>query len=109
MSILVGLGVGLYVGLVISPLEVINSSPNILRDDYKTDYVLMVSEAYVVESNPDLAVKRLERLGGSDVIISVKNAVDFGITIGLPEEDIQLMIQLGRDLENWIPAWKSVV
>ena len=63
IAILVGLAIGLAYGWLVSPVRYIDTSPNTLRIDYKTDYVLMVSETYQSEKDLDQAVRRLGLLG----------------------------------------------
>ena len=40
-AILVGAGLGLLYGWVINPVDYVDTTPDTLRIDYKTDYVLM--------------------------------------------------------------------
>jgi hypothetical protein len=63
IAILVGIALGLLWGWVIKPVEYINTSPDTLRIDYKTDYVLMVAEAFQADADLGLAVRRLALLG----------------------------------------------
>ena len=65
LSILVGVGLGLLYGWVISPVEYVDTSPDSLRADYRADYVLMVAEVYQSEQDTQQAVRRLALLGGS--------------------------------------------
>lgn len=63
LSIGLGIALGLLYGWVISPVEYIDTSPDSLRIDYRTDYILMVAEIYQSEQDPALAARRLARLG----------------------------------------------
>lgn len=107
LSVIFGAMIGLYYGLEISPIELVDTSPSTLRIDYKADYVLMVAEAYVVESDPLLAVRRLEHLGGDDLSKTIQDALEFGWQVGFSEADLQLIENLGKDLSNWIPELNS--
>jgi hypothetical protein len=62
IAILVGVALGLGYGWIVSPVHYVDTSPDTLRVDYRTDYVLMVAEAYKNEIDPGLAVRRLALL-----------------------------------------------
>jgi hypothetical protein len=55
----VGIAAGLLYGWVVSPVKYVDTSPETLRQDYKTDYVLMVAEAFQTERDTSLALQRL--------------------------------------------------
>jgi hypothetical protein len=63
LAIVTGIGLGLLVGWLISPVKYVNTTPDSLGGDYKTDYVLMVAEVYQAEGNLTLAAQRLALLG----------------------------------------------
>ena len=49
----------------INPVNVVDAPPDTLREDYQTDYVLMVAEVYSREQNPSLAARQLALLGSA--------------------------------------------
>src|SRR3989304_3891981 len=51
IGLVLGVATGLIYGWIISPVEYINTAPDSLRADYRTDYVLMVAQAYAVEDD----------------------------------------------------------
>src|SRR3989304_5358378 len=59
IGLVLGVATGLIYGWIISPVEYINTAPDSLRADYRTDYVLMVAQAYAVEDDLELAPKRM--------------------------------------------------
>ena len=63
IACLLGAAAGIFYGWVINPVKFVDTTPASLRADYRTDYVLMVAEAY--HANPDeaLARQRLAILG----------------------------------------------
>lgn len=103
LAIIVGVSLGLLYGLVISPVELVDTSPETLRADYKTDYVLMVAEAYSVEENAYLAIYRLAKLGNAPPIDLVNQALAFAFEMGYPAEDLMVMHDLGEDMKTWNP------
>ena len=100
----IGAAAGLYYGWVINPVEYVDTAPASLRMDYKTDFVLMVAEAYRVENNLNLAARRLALLGTDTPEVTVSKAVEFARQIGYNEQDIMLIEDLAEALKNWNPS-----
>jgi len=63
IAVLAGIALGLVYGWVIAPVQYTDVTPNILREDYRADYVLMVAEAHQSEQDPEMAARRLAILG----------------------------------------------
>lgn len=97
-SILVGIAAALYLGWVVLPAQNIEASPETLRQDYKTDYVLMVAESYREQRDIDLAVERIGELGDRPPAAMVAEAVLYARNNGWPEADLAVMEALGGDL-----------
>ena len=106
IAIALGVAAGLYYGWVVSPVEYTDTAPDSLRIDYKSDYVLMVAEAYQAENDLAQAAQRLAFLGASSPTETVAEAIQFATTSRLPysEVDLALMRQLAQDLQNWKPT-----
>lgn len=104
--IMIGIGcaIGLVYGWIINPVEYINTAPNSLRKDYKTDYILMVAEAYKVEHNLDLAVRRLALLGETPPIEMVSQAMAAAVEYQYDPSDLVLMQALNDGLRTWLPT-----
>lgn len=104
LAILVGVAAGLFYGWRISPVEYVDTTPDSLRVDYKSDYVLMVAEAYSADNDLAQAVRRLAFLGYALPNQIVREAILFAESHGYTDTDIALMRRLGRDLESFAPA-----
>jgi len=52
----VGIAAGIFLGWEIIPVRDVNSEPQTLRIDFKTDFVLMVSELYYQDGDLTLAL-----------------------------------------------------
>jgi hypothetical protein len=98
LAILVGVAAGLAYGWIISPVRYVDTSPDTLRIDYKTDYVLMVAEAYQNESDLGLAVRRLALLGNVAPSQQVGQAIEFAQKYGYAQADIARMQALWNEL-----------
>jgi len=103
----IGAAAGMYYGWVINPVKYVDTAPDSLRMDYKTDFVLMVAEAYRVESNLNLAARRLALLGTDTPDVTVSTAIDFAKQIGYNDKDIQLMQNLAEGLKTWNPSLEA--
>lgn len=108
MLFLIVIGVGAAAGMVygwfINPVEYIDTTPVSLRQDYKTDFVLMVAEAYQVEEHLGTAARRLALLGDASALEIVNQAIRFASEIGYGDNDLALMKKLAEDLQSWNPS-----
>ena len=107
IAILVGLAVGLAYGWLVSPVRYIDTSPNTLRIDYKTDYVLMVSETYQSEKDLEQAVRRLGLLGTTSPAELVAQTIQFAQKAGYSEADIARMQALLSALQTLLPVQET--
>lgn len=101
--LIIGVGVGLLYGWVISPVEYVDTMPESLRDDYQTDYVLMIAEAYQAEKDLALAVQRLTFLGEASPKSVAQQAMDFAVKADYAPTDLGLL----RDLSDALQGWTS--
>lgn len=107
--IAIGAAAGMYYGWVINPVEYVDTAPDSLRMDYKTDYILMVAEAYHVENSLGMAVRRLAFLGDNSPVDIVNEAILFANQIGYSPADLILMQNLGDALQTWNPSFEAPV
>jgi len=103
IAIIVGIGLGLVYGWLINPVEYVDTSPDTLRIDYKTDYVLMVAESFHREGDLALVAYRLALLGDIQPINMVQQAIQFAQKAGYNQSDIDLMQTLSNALQILYP------
>jgi hypothetical protein len=103
IAVLIGVAAGLFYGWVVNPVEYVDIAPESLREDYKTDYVLMISEAYQVDHDPGQAVRRLALLGSSVPTDIVANALSYALQHEYASQDLALLQSLGEALLTWDP------
>ena len=94
IAILVGIGLGLLYGWVINPVEYVDTTPDTLRVDYKTDYILMVAEAYHGNNDVSLALHRLAILGNTLPVEALTSTIKFAQKAGYSNADLNLMREL---------------
>jgi len=105
LALLAGLAVGLAYGWLANPASYSNTTPDTLRMDYQTDYVLMVAEAFQAEPDPGLAASRLAFLGTEQAPVQrVQQAVLEARRIGYTPDDLKRMTDLAAALQSWAPA-----
>jgi hypothetical protein len=103
IAALLGLTLGLVYGWVINPVQYTDITPDVLRVDYRTDYVLMVAEAFQAEQDPALAARRLAVLGSDPPALIAGEAYDFAQQSAYPADDLALIQELTIALETWQP------
>jgi hypothetical protein len=103
IGIVLGAAAGLIYGWIISPVEYINTAPDSLRSDYRTDYILMVAQAYVVKADLDTAQKRLAALGPEPPGEAVVQAIQYAVEHNFSQADIDALRQLALGLRSLPP------
>ena len=99
-----GIAVGLLYGWIINPVKFVDTTPASLRVDYRTDYVLMVAEAYHADQNVDLAVRKLA-LFGSETPASISGqALQAGRQLNYSQNDLALLQELTRAMQAYQPV-----
>jgi len=101
--IFLGIALGLVYGWVIDPVQYTDITPDALSDDYRTDYVLMVAEAYKAEEDPELAARRLAVLGSVPPALIAREAYAYAQGAVYPTDDLSLIQELTVALETWEP------
>lgn len=102
ITIVLGAAAGLFYGWRVSPVEYVDTTPDSLRIDYKSDYVLMVAEAYRVEANPEKAVRRLALLGDERPDDHIREALLFAERQGYSDTDVDQMRLLLTAVESYL-------
>ncbi|MDX1378179.1 MAG: hypothetical protein R3307_04960 [Anaerolineales bacterium] len=69
ISLIVGVVLGLILGFIVAwgfwPIEVTDTTPDVLRQDLQEDYLVMAAQAYAQTNDPDAAVRRWDDLGNA--------------------------------------------
>jgi len=101
IALIAGIGIGLSYGWVINPVNFFDLTPDTLRADYKTDYVLMTAEAYHTEQDPGLAARRLAIFGSQSPSTIASQGLDYARTHGFSDSDITSIQELVTALQAW--------
>lgn len=103
LGLVVGIGLGLFLGWVAWPTEFTDANPAVLAEEYKQDYVLMIATDYALTNDLDTARQQITTLGsgGEDFLFSL--TLD-QILQGANPAEIRLLAQLANDLGLYSPA-----
>lgn len=104
----IGITLGLVYGWVIDPVEYTDVTPNILREDYRVDYVLMVAEAYQNERDPEVAARRLAILGSEAPAQIASAALDFAAKNNFTQNEINALQGLLTAMQSYQPQGINV-
>jgi hypothetical protein len=104
VAILAGIGLGLVYGWVLNPVKYVDTTPDSLSHDYKTDYILMVAEAYRADGNLDQVSRRLAFLGDDPPLKLVQDAILYAGEAKYSAADVELMVRLSQALQTWKPS-----
>lgn len=102
-ALVIGIALGLIYGWVIDPIEYVDVTPNILREDYRVDYVLMVAEAYQNEFNPETAARRLAILGSESPAAITTSALEYANRNDFSQSEIQALGSLLTAMQTYQP------
>jgi len=103
LGLILGGGLGLYLGWTVWPTEFTNASPAALEESYRRDYALMTAAAYTADGNLAAAEKRVESLGENGRSFYFSFTLD-SILRGGNEPEIRQLVRLAADLGFSSPA-----
>jgi len=101
--IALGAVLGWFYTTELNPVKIVDAPPDTLRDDYKTDYVLMVAEVYSKEQDPALAARQLALLGSAQPVEIINQALVFALDQQYPPSDLLLLRDLSVVMSTWNP------
>ena len=96
LSILVGVVAGLLLGWSLFSGQKGNSGPESLRQDYKIDYILMVSEIYHQDRDFSAASARVALLGEDANLRYIQQSILSARDMGYNTSDLELMVELSQ-------------
>jgi len=103
IAAILGIVLGLIYGWVIDPIEYTDVPPNILREDYRADYVLMIAEAYQNEIDSDTAARRLAVFGGESPALITSSTLEYAKQNNFTEDEIQTLQNLLTAMQTYQP------
>ena len=101
LALLAGIGIGIAYGWYVDPVDYFDTTPDTLRADFKTDYVLMTAEAYQVERDPGLAARRLAIFGTTSSSAIAADGLAYARSNGFSDAEIAILQELVTALQAW--------
>ncbi len=102
VGLIVGLGLGFYLGWVQFPVEYTESPARLLSQRYKDDYTLMIAGGLLVDGDPTSAIQRLQVLGEDNVPEYVRKLVERYISNSRDVGDIRQLVALYEGLTGQV-------
>jgi hypothetical protein len=103
IALLIGIALGLAYGWVIDPIEYTDVTPDVLRQDYRVDYVLMTAEAYQHDFDADTAARRIALLGSQPPATFVSAALDYANINNFTPDEITSLQTLLTAMQTYQP------
>ncbi len=103
IGLVIGAGLGFYLGWVAWPTEFSEATPTLLDETYRQEYVLMVAVAYAQDGDLANAQKRVASLGADGEPFLLDVTLDM-ILQAENEAEIRQMVRLATALELYSPA-----
>ena len=100
IALTVGLALGLLYGWVISPVVIVDTSPEMMREDYRTDMVLMTAEIFSESGDLNIPLLTLKLVSSQTPSATVGQAIGYARTAGYAENDITLLQILAAALSS---------
>jgi len=88
IGLISGALIAVVYGWLVRPVEYIDTSPDSLRIDFRTDYVLMVAESYFADQDLTLAQVRLAALGPQAPDTYVTQSIDYALEHSFSQADL---------------------
>ena len=98
VGLLGGVGLGLWIGWVLAPVEYIDTDISFLHPAYKEELILMIAEAYLLDGDLNIARARLALLRLDDPPNVVADMAEQYATQDRPLAEIQALATLAAAL-----------
>lgn len=108
IAMAIGAVAAMYYGWKINPVRYTETTPDTLRIDYKTDYVLMVAEAFKTEGDLDLSVRRLVLISDDLPVDIVTKAIQYASNLTGEDAYSSADLELMQNLEDAIKSQSAV-
>jgi hypothetical protein len=98
VGLVVGLAGGLYYAWIVAPVVYVAAGPARFSQQYKVEYIYLVSQSYAIEGNWDRAQQRLAALDDPEIAQTVAGLLETYLRQQKPADQIQNLAQLAQQL-----------
>jgi len=103
IGLVLGAGLGLYLGWVQFPVEFVNSPATSLSDRFKDEYTVMIATGYAADGDLAGAVERLRLLDVENIPEHVQKTTERYISNSRNIDDIRFLVMLAEGLDRLTP------
>lgn len=103
IALVIGAGLGLFYGWAIAPVEYTDVTPDLLRQDYQIDFVLMTAEAYQNDFDAATAARRLALLGSEPPATFVTSTLEYASANNFTAEELRVLQALLTAMQTYQP------
>ncbi|HNS37317.1 MAG TPA: hypothetical protein PK454_10845 [Anaerolineaceae bacterium] len=107
VSIGLGIALGLLYGWVLRPVPYQDVPMDTLRQDFRTDYILMVAQAYTLDHDAALALRRLSSVDTAPGVRLVQETIIAAQQMGYARPDIETLAALAQGLQEYVPPLRG--
>lgn len=108
LALSLGMALGLALGLVyawlIDPVQLYNTTPPLLRSDYRHEWIRLAALGYVADGDIDRALARLKGLSEQDIQDALAAMIEAYAAYGQPAPTMRRLSQLAQHLGVHTPA-----
>ena len=98
VGLIAGLGIALFLGWIVWPVQYYDTEFPFLHPAYKFEYALMVGAAYELDGDWERAESRLASLEEPDIGVWVRDQIHLAIAAGEDPVEIRHLINLAKPL-----------
>lgn len=102
-GLIIGLGIGVYIGWVQAPVEFVDSPLSYLDGPHQDEYTVMVAAGYTADHDLNGAVERLRALNVPSVPAYVESLTERYISQGRSVDDIRYLVALAEGMGRLTP------
>jgi hypothetical protein len=103
VGLVIGVGVGLYLGWEQFPARTVNGPATSLDQNYKDDYTVMIAAGYAGDHDLNGALERMRILGLPNIPEYVQQVTERYISNSQDVNDIRLLVGLSEDMGRLTP------
>lgn len=104
MGLVLGMALGLVYSWVIDPVQLYNTTPPLLRSDYRHEWIRLAALGYVADGDMDRALARLRGLRHQDVQDALAAMIEAYAAHGQPAPTMRQLSLLAQRLGVHTPA-----
>ncbi len=104
LGVLLGLVLGLVYAWLIDPVQLYNTTPPLLRSDYRHEWIRLAALGYVADGDMDRALARLKGLRKQDIQDALAAMIEAYAAHGQPAPTMRRLSQLAQHLGVYTPA-----